>query len=285
MIMAMMMAMMTTEIMMKSKNILLALFLAFSLTATADSIPEMPKTYDAGKILDYVCYGMPENDSDYMSSILQRIDEKVESQDFRDRLKADLVTDIMKESISTDPEKYVNMVLQGVSADSLRQKVTNAYSECKKRYGHLWQGQPAPNIFFKDKAGKTLSLQDLRGKLLFIDIWGTWCAPCIEEIPYIKALYEKYKDNDKVLVMSIACDKQKDRQRWLNSLAKHKDMTWTQYQVTDESNKVLDNVYFVVGIPRFIIISPEGKIVDSDAPRPSFDNFDDYFAKIVEKYK
>lgn len=254
---------------------------------TIDSLfePKMPEAYDSQRLLEYVTYDMPEDGSDYLSAILDRVDKKVGREDFRERLKADLVCDFAENALSVDPKKYVDRVLADIKTDSLRQKVTLAYAQSKKNFGALWPGQPAPNIFFKDKTGKTLSLQDLRGKLLFIDIWGTWCVPCIEEIPYLKALYEKNKDNDKVLIMSIACDKQKDRQRWLNSLVKHKDMTWTQYQVTDEGNKILDSTYYVVGIPRFMVIAPDGKIVDSDAPRPSFENFNQYFSKIVEQYK
>lgn len=57
-----------------------------------------------------------------------------------------------------------------------------------KKYGHLFPGRPAPNLTFTDTDGKALSLQSFKGQLLLVDIWGTWCAPCIEEMPYLAKL-------------------------------------------------------------------------------------------------
>ena len=61
-----------------------------------------------------------------------------------------------------------------------------------KKYGHLFPGKPAPNLTFTDKNGKQLSLQSFKGQVLLVDIWGTWCAPCIAEMPYLAALQKEY---------------------------------------------------------------------------------------------
>lgn len=180
-----------------------------------------------------------------------------------------------------DMTDFVKPYMDRITVDTLRQKVEAAIVKHKKEYGAIFPGQPAPDFTFTNAKGKVFHLSDLRGKLLFIDIWGTWCAPCIEEIPYLNKLQERYKNNKNVLIMSIACDKESARPKWLAFLKSHKEMNWAQYQVTTEGDKILDDVYHTFGIPRFMIIDKKGIIIDADAERPSFEKFNDYFDNIV----
>lgn len=182
-----------------------------------------------------------------------------------------------------DMADFVKPYMDRITVDSLREKIEATLVKHRKEYGAIFPGQQAPDFTFRNEKGKLIHLSDLRGKLLFIDIWGTWCAPCIEEIPYIAQLQEKYKSNKNVHIMSIACDKESARPKWLAFLKKHKEMNWAQYQVTTEGNKILDDVYHVMGIPRFMIIDKDGIIIDADAPRPSFDTFNAFFDNIVNK--
>ena len=57
-------------------------------------------------------------------------------------------------------------------------------------------GQPAPDFSFPDMDGNMVSLEDLRGKYVYIDIWATYCSPCRAEIPYLQKLEEKLKDKN-----------------------------------------------------------------------------------------
>lgn len=216
-------------------------------------------------------------DADYM---LKKVDEVY------DELKSEYLyaqaMSFFRQPACDDMTSLMKPYLDRITVDSMKTNINKALEKHRKDYGAVFPGQPAPELTMVTTKGKTVKLSDFRGKLLFIDIWGTWCIPCYEEIPYLHKLNEKYKDNKDVVIMSIACDKQKSRQKWLNTLAKHKDMDWQQYQITDESNKVLDDVYHVFGIPRFMIIGPDGKIIDADAQRPSFDTFNEYFEKIVK---
>ena len=152
------------------------------------------------------------------------------------------------------------------------------YSKMVENYAATYPGKPAPNFTFTDVSGKQLSLESLSGKLLLIDIWGTWCVPCIEEMPNIEALQKQYAHRDDVHIMSIACDKK--RERWISFLGKH-PTTWHQYLVTPEGDEVLNTAYHVVGIPRFIIVGRDGRIITPDAMRPSEPEFAAYFDKLV----
>ena len=191
------------------------------------------------------------------------------------------VLEFFRHPACSDMTDFVRPYLNRITVDSLRQKVENALAKHKQEYGTIFSGQPAPDFTVWNEKGKLMRLSDLRGKLLFIDIWGTWCVPCIEEIPYLNKLQERYKNNKNVHIMSIACDKESARDKWKAFLKKHKEMNWAQYQVTAEGDKVLDDVYHVFGIPRFMIIDKNGVIIDAEAQRPSFETFNDYFDKIV----
>ena len=59
---------------------------------------------------------------------------------------------------------------------------------------------PAPKLDLTDLAGNNVSLDDYLGKVVLVNLWATWCPPCREEMPSLQAFYEKYKENDFVLI-------------------------------------------------------------------------------------
>ncbi|WP_282134096.1 TlpA family protein disulfide reductase [Seonamhaeicola maritimus] len=105
--------------------------------------------------------------------------------------------------------------------------------------------------------GSTFDLKSLRGKHVMIDFWGTWCGPCIQEMPTVKAYSEKYKD--KLVIIGIDSGDTKDR--IMNFVAKN-DYKWLQLM----SKKGIGSDNFVAkfnvnGFPTKFIIDPEGKII------------------------
>lgn len=127
-------------------------------------------------------------------------------------------------------------------------------------------GGTAVNFSFADKNGKMVSLSDLKGKVVVMDLWATWCAPCKKEIPYLKKLEEELRDKDVVFV-SISVDELKDKERWLKMVEDMK-LSGLQLFANGFMNKVTE-LYKITTIPRFMVIDREGKIVDPNSPRPS----------------
>ncbi|UGU15477.1 TlpA family protein disulfide reductase [Sinomicrobium kalidii] len=156
--------------------------------------------------------------------------------------------------------RYFMAELQGEKA---REKVREKYEKVRK----LAKGEPSPGFNYENFKGGTTSLEDLRGKYVYIDIWATWCGPCKAEIPYLKAAEKEYHDKNIVFV-SISIDKEEDREKW-KSMIEEEQLGGIQL-ITDKDWKsrfIMD--YGIEGIPRFVLIDPRGNIVSADAPRPS----------------
>lgn len=133
------------------------------------------------------------------------------------------------------------------------------------------KGQPSPT--FKDyenyNGGKT-SLDDLvgKGKYVYIDVWATWCSFCKKEIPLLKRFEQQFHDKN-IEFVSINVDKIQNKGKWKQTIA-DREMSGVQLFAGDSHiNLPFTQNYLIKGLPRFILIDPDGKIVSANAPRPS----------------
>jgi thiol-disulfide isomerase/thioredoxin len=131
----------------------------------------------------------------------------------------------------------------------------------------LKKGKPSPKFNYPDVNGKNVSLDDLKGKYVYVDVWATWCGPCKREIPYLKELDAEYEGKD-LAIVSLSIDKLENKEKWL-SMVKKEQLQGIQILADKEWNSEFVKAYNITGIPRFILIDPEGNIFDSNAPRPS----------------
>lgn len=124
----------------------------------------------------------------------------------------------------------------------------------------LAPGNPAPLFSQADRNGDPMSLKDLRGKVVLIDFWASWCGPCRKENPNVVNLYKKYKDAG-FTVMSVSLDR--DKNAWLAAIEKD-GLEWP-YHVSDLkywSNEVA-KMYQVSSIPFTVLVDREGNIIDT----------------------
>ena len=114
--------------------------------------------------------------------------------------------------------------------------------------------------------GKTCKLSDLYGKLLYVDFWATWCGPCCKQIPHLEKLVEKMKDVKGIEFVSISCDT--DLNAWKAKVAKDNPQ-WPQYVFAEGEGDKFMTAMNITGIPRFMVIAPDGTLLLPDAPMPS----------------
>ena len=114
--------------------------------------------------------------------------------------------------------------------------------------------ETAPDFSYIDKSGSTVKLSDLRGKVVLIDFWATWCGPCRMTIPHVEAIYEKYKDKG-VVVIGINLDEGdvKNVQQFIQAQGMN-------YLVVRDPNSQVAGLYGVNSIPRFFLIDKNGRI-------------------------
>lgn len=124
-------------------------------------------------------------------------------------------------------------------------------------------GEQVPNFSYNSIDGKAYTLEDFAGKYIFIDMWATWCGPCVREIPYVKELEEKMHGKN-IEFVSISVDK--DAAAW-SSFVKKNDMTGVQLH--NGGSRVLSTFFDVAFIPRFILVGPDGKVVNPQLDKPS----------------
>ena len=127
-------------------------------------------------------------------------------------------------------------------------------------------GRPSPIFKGVDINGKEMSLRDFRGKYIYIDMWATWCGPCQKELPYLTKLEEKYKGRNIVFV-GLSIDQ--DKAKW-EARVKSGALGGTQLYIGKGTKFQSD--YRISGIPRFILLDPNGRIVNPDMSRPSSEN-------------
>lgn len=124
-------------------------------------------------------------------------------------------------------------------------------------------GNPAPHFSLPDSTGFIHSLQDFYGKVVFMDLWASWCKPCREETPILKEIYQEFQNRRDIVFIGIAIrDFQED---WIKAIKEDKPVG---LQLIDK-DQIVSRTYHANVLPRYIIIDKYGKFADADAPRPS----------------
>lgn len=144
----------------------------------------------------------------------------------------------------------------------------NHIEEIEKIYSvkdKISQGKPAINFSYPDENGKVVSLSDLKGKYVYVDLWASWCGPCRREMPYSKKMIEKLKDKN-VHFVFLSIDQSEDA--WRKAM-KAENMPGIHLLAKEGFEAEVMKSYGVKGIPHYLLIDPAGNIVSSDASRPS----------------
>ena len=124
------------------------------------------------------------------------------------------------------------------------------------------KGDIASDFTAVDLNGNTVSLSSLKGKIIYVDLWATWCGPCLAEMPFFEKLKEKYRSHREIVFVSLSIDD--GMELWKNNVAK-RNADGIQWQI---SRTKLD-AYNIVGIPRTLLIGKDFKMIDMNAPEPS----------------
>jgi thiol-disulfide isomerase/thioredoxin len=172
-------------------------------------------------------------------------------------------------------DRILSQLQQAFGQSSLVKQYVADFTNYKKKLDEgkpLAQGKVAPDfeeILAKPLKGKkTMKLSDLKGKVVLIDFWASWCGPCRRENPNVVKTYEKY-EKDGFTILSVSLDN--DKAKWLEAIEKDK-LVWP-YHVSDLGgwNSKVARMYEVSSVPFTVLLGKDGKIIKTNLRGPALE--------------
>ncbi len=160
-------------------------------------------------------------------------------------------------------DKNYHTILGLLTSQRLKEKL-------KKRYEAILATKPSQKSVtfnYQNVKGGRTSLEELKGKFVYLDVWATWCGPCRREIPYLMKLIDKYKGKD-IAFVSISVDARNDFEKW-KKMVTEKHLKGIQLFADSSFKSKFIKFYNISMIPRYILLDRNGKIITPHAPRPS----------------
>lgn len=185
----------------------------------------------------------------------------LKSDNIRDEISKSLVSLISVQNPNN--QLIVDFINENVSDVEVKQEANTTFENVKK----IMKGQPSPTFTYENYNGGKTSLEDLKGKVVYVDVWATWCRPCLMELPSLKELEKEFHGKN-IEFVSISVDDAKDKEKW-RALVERENLKGVQLFSDNSWDSQFVRDYMINGIPRFIIIDKEGNIIDADATRPS----------------
>ena len=156
--------------------------------------------------------------------------------------------------LSLQPLMLIVLILVGVGIIVLLQTKDSSFNLSGKPL--LGKGVPAPDFTLPGLDGQMVSLADYRGKVVLLNIWATWCPPCVEEMPSMEELYQKLKAEDfEILAVSMDIS---GAQAVRPFMEKHK----LNFPALTDTEGAVKSLYQTTGVPESFIIDKDGIIVE-----------------------
>lgn len=190
--------------------------------------------------------------------------EKVSNQEIIDYIADGYMASYMEKGA----DAYLASAFEAYKKTTTHQDKVKELQPLYDKIINILPGIVAPDFALMDVNDKPLKFSDVigKGKVVYLDVWATWCGPCCAEIPHVEELVKHYAGNPNIEFISISLDD--NIGKWKNKLKADKP-EWRQFVAPDGMKSELCKEYQITGIPRFMLFNKEGKIITTNAPRAS----------------
>ncbi len=202
-----------------------------------------------------------ENGDEYTYKVALPEIKKIKSKSIKNAFVQNLAYEVI--AGNPDSEMLYNEIMALSDNQKFKESLTTKYNKIKT----MAVGKASPTFEYENFKGGKTSLESLKGKYVYIDVWATWCGPCRKEIPSLQKIEEDYHGKN-IEFVSLSIDTKKDYEKW-RKFVEEKKLGGIQLFADNDWNSKFVTDYAIEGIPRFILIDPNGNIVSADAPRPS----------------
>ncbi len=205
-----------------------------------------------------------------IQTFLGEIEKKTENLDLKNFLKAYYIQSVIDNPSYWRPHEQ--LFTSDKITEALEIEKSNPYSflinKASDSFFSSMAGVEAFNFKAKKSDDSDFSLSDLKGKLILIDAWATWCGPCVHHRPNILEIAAKYQNDPRVAVLMVSGDSELDR--WKNYISRTNPQNHgIEVNIPDGMNDTFGDKYLVKAIPKYFLIDPNGIIIGSDLPEPS----------------
>jgi thiol-disulfide isomerase/thioredoxin len=174
-----------------------------------------------------------------------------------------------------DYEKIMAMLVSEEMKDKLKGRLQTAQNTSS--------GTKSIGFEYESYDGTKVSLSDFKGKIVYIDIWATWCGPCIKQMPALKELIKEYEGKNIAFVV-ISVDDKKDYAKWKKMVPVY-NVGGTHLISDNALDSDFMKAYGVSLIPRSILVDTDGNIINNIAPKPSDSNLKSILNQLLNNVK
>lgn len=139
--------------------------------------------------------------------------------------------------------QYIKTQPNGLYVENARKYVENP-RRARENY--------APEFSFTSLQGEYIALEDLKGKVVVLDFWGTWCRPCVDSVPSLRSMHKKYSKEPSFVLIGISSDS--DEETWKQFTEENK-MVWPQYR---DKDRKIHRAFGIRAFPTYVVIDHEG---------------------------
>lgn len=255
---------------------------------TAGFNKEMLTTKDALKskalrnlILNWVTYENSRNNNfEKYTNLLLGVNDKVEfALEHLDGLVADYALDqILKSHQGYLSNSLAQNIISQINSEEIRDAFTGEFLDEvfamneKKDAEQKAKDTAKPSLYdheFVDLKGKKFTLEQYKGKIIYLDFWASWCGPCRAQFPYSKKLHEQLPNKLKKKIVFLYISIDDTQEKWKNGIESLGLEKYENGYTEGAWGSPILQQLGVRSIPRYLILDKEGKVIDGNAARPS----------------